>query len=48
MPGIIAALIVTVCVWFLWQISEIVVLYLISLLMFYVIGSADHLDRTRS
>ena len=37
MPGIIAALIVTVCVWFLWQISEIVVLFLISLLMFYVI-----------
>ena len=36
-PGIIAALIVTVCVWFLWQISEIVVLFLISLLMFYVI-----------
>lgn len=37
MPGILAALIVTVCVWFLWQISEIVVLFLISLLMFYVI-----------
>ena len=37
MPGIIAALIVTVCAWFLWQISEIVVLFLISLLMFYVI-----------
>lgn len=37
MPGIIATLIVTVCAWFLWQISEIVVLFLISLLMFYVI-----------
>jgi putative permease len=27
----------TVCVWFLWQISEIVILFLISLLMFYVV-----------
>ncbi len=32
-----AALIVTFSLWFLWQISEIVVLFLISLLMFYVV-----------